>query len=55
MECLFYTARSAAELLECSKQTVQRLCNRGELRAYKRLRKWYILQTDLIAYIKQAN
>lgn len=52
MQSLFYTSESAAALLQCNPQTVQRLCHSGEITAHKRLRKWYILPDALIQFIK---
>jgi len=54
MELLFYTSRTAAALLECHYKTVERLCRSGDIRAVKRLRKWYIMPNALAEYIKTA-
>lgn len=52
---MIYTTTTAAALLECTPVTISRLCSSGELVAYKRLKKWFILQDDLIGYIKGKN
>lgn len=49
----FYTTEEAAELLGSSVQTVRALIKTGQLKAYYKLRKYYILHTDLINYIKR--
>ena len=54
MQSLFYTTETAAELLQCNPQTVQRLCHSGELKAHKQLRKWYILPDDLLFFVKRG-
>ena len=47
-----YTVTTAAAVLDCEPKTIERLCRTGELRAFKRLRKWFILHSDLVAYIE---
>jgi hypothetical protein len=42
-----------SERLNCSVKTLQKLCATGELKAYKKLRKWYVLENDLIEWIKK--
>ena len=49
----FYTTEEAAELLKSNVQTVRSLIKTGQLKAYYKLRKYYILHTDLINYIKR--
>ena len=49
----FYTTEEAAELLKSNVQTVRDLIKTGQLKAYFKLRKYYILHTDLINYIKR--
>ena len=48
----FYTVDEAAEKLNSSEQTIRRLINSGELKATKKLRKWYIFHNDLVNFIK---
>ena len=49
----FYTHEEAAEMLNSNVQTIRRLIKTGQLKAYFKLRKYYILHTDLINYIKR--
>lgn len=49
----FYTVEEAAELLNSSPRTVRELIKTKQLKAYFKLRKYYILHTDLINYIKR--
>ena len=49
----FYTPEEAAEMLNSNVQTIRRLIKTGQLKAYFKLRKYYILHTDLINYIKR--
>lgn len=49
----FYTPEEAAEMLNSNVQTIRRLIKLGELKAYYKLRKYYILHSDLINYIKR--
>jgi hypothetical protein len=48
-----YNLDVLSTLLNCNKKTLQRLCATGELKAYKKLRKWYVLENDLIEWIKK--
>lgn len=41
----------AAALLGVSPDTVQRMCDRGELKAYRVGRQWRIRREDLDAYL----
>ncbi len=47
-----YTLEQAAEALSANVQILRKKIKEGEIKAYKRLRKWYILHSDLVAYIK---
>lgn len=46
-----YSAKSAAELLNCHVKTINKLCREKKLNAYKKLSKWYILHSDIINFI----
>lgn len=50
-----YTVEQVAEKLNTHIQTVRSLLNKGEIKGYKKLRKWYILHSDLLKYIKSEN
>ena len=52
-EVKIYNLDNLSTLLNCNKKTLQRLCAKGEIKAYKKLRKWYVLENDLIAWIKK--
>lgn len=47
-----YTLEQAAEVLNANVQVLRKKIKGGEIKAYKRLRKWYILHSDLVEYIK---
>ena len=47
-----YTLEQAAEALNANTQVLRKKIKEGEIKAYKRLRKWYILHSDLVEYIK---
>ena len=49
-----YTTQKVADLLESNPRTIQGLCREGQLNAYKKLNKWFILHSDLIEYIKKS-
>ena len=48
-----YTVQEAAEVLNSNPRTVRELIKNGDLKAYFKLRKYYILHNDLINYIKR--
>jgi hypothetical protein len=50
-----YTTAAAAELLNSNELSIRRLIKAEKLKAYKKLRKWYILEVDIIAYIKSDD
>lgn len=52
MQKTIYTVTTAAAVLNCDSKTVERLCRAGSLRGYKRLRRWYIIHSDLVEYIQ---
>lgn len=45
------TLREACEVLGVSERALGNEIRSGQLKAYKRLNKWFILKTDLIAYV----
>lgn len=49
----FYTVEQVAEKLNCHPRTVRELIKGNELKAAKKLRKWYVLHSDLLEYIKK--
>jgi excisionase family DNA binding protein len=46
------TVEQAAEILNLTNRTVGDLLRAGRLVGYKKNRQWYLLYSDLIAYIK---
>jgi excisionase family DNA binding protein len=51
----FYTVEAAAELLNSNEQTIRKLINEGNLKASKKLRKWYILHSDILEFLKTSD
>jgi hypothetical protein len=50
-----YTMARAAKLLGSNQRSVADKCRSGELKAYRKFNKWYILHSDLIAFLKSPN
>jgi hypothetical protein len=48
-------AESVAVVLNSSKKVVERELREGKLKGYKRLGKWFVLKSDLVAYIRSAD
>lgn len=48
-----HTIESIAGMLKISAETARKLCRTGEIKAYKKLRKWYVLESDLMNWIKK--
>ena len=46
-----YTIKDLAIKLNSNDRTIRELIESGQLKAFKKLSKWYILHEDLIAYI----
>ncbi len=49
------TLERAAMILDCNERILNERLKNGEIRAYKRARRWYILHEDLIAWIKSGE
>ena len=49
-----YTIDTAAAMLEVTPRTLGDKFRGGEIRAYKRMGKWYTLHSDLVDYLKGA-
>ena len=49
----FYTTEQAAEKLNTSIPTIRQLIKDGKLKAFFKLRKYYILHSDLVDYLKR--
>lgn len=48
-------AEKVAEILNSSKKVIERELREGTLIGYKRLNKWFVLKSDLIDYIRNAE
>ena len=48
-------AEKVALILNSSKKVVERELRDGKLAGHKRLNKWFILKSDLVAYIRNAH
>jgi excisionase family DNA binding protein len=46
-----YTVESTAELLNSNAQTIRKLIRDKELKATKKLNKWFILHSDILEYL----
>ncbi len=50
-----FDAERAAEVLGTSKKVIERELREGKMVGYKRLNKWFVLKTDLIKYLREAE
>jgi len=50
-----HTVEDVSKALKISSKTVRKLCRTGKLKAFKKVRKWFILESDLIEWIKSEN
>lgn len=48
-------ADKVAAILNSSKKVVERELREGKLTGYKRLGKWFILKSELVAYIRSGR
>ena len=48
-------AEKVAEVLNSSKKVIERELREGKMIGYKRLSKWFILKSDLVKYIREAD
>jgi len=55
IEETFYTAEEVAELLGANKKVVEKKLREKELIGSKRFGKWFVLRSDLIAYIESGK
>ncbi len=55
IEETFYTAEKVAELLGANKKVVEKKLRENELIGSKRFGKWFVLRSDLIAYIEAGR
>lgn len=50
-----FDAERVAEILGSSKKIIERELREGKMTGYKRLNKWFVLKSDLVAYIREAD
>lgn len=50
-----FDAEKVAELLSASKKVIERELREGRMTGYKRLNKWFVLKSDLVRYIREAD
>lgn len=48
-------AEKVATILNSSKKVVERELREGKLMGHKRLGKWFVLKSELVAYIRRAG
>lgn len=48
-------AEKVAGILNSSKKVIERELREGSMTGYKRLNKWFVLKSDLIRYIREAD
>lgn len=49
------TTEEVAELLKVTEQTVRKVINDGELKAYKKLNKWFVFYDDVVRFIMSGK
>ena len=50
-----FDAEKVAEILNSSKKVIERELREGKMTGYKRLNKWFVLKSDLVKYIREAD
>jgi len=55
IEETFYTSEEVADLLGANKKVIEKKLREKELTGSKRLGKWFVLRSDLIAYIEAGK
>lgn len=51
----FYNVKDASEKLGCNERVLRSKLGKGEIKGYKRMNKWYILHSDIVAYIQAGK
>lgn len=49
------TVEEVADFLKVNERTVRQAISEGKLKAYKQFGRWYILEADLVAFIKAGK
>ena len=52
MENEFYTASELAEKLNCNIRVLHRKLRAGEIKGYKKMRRWVIFKNDLAKWLR---
>lgn len=55
IDMAFYTVLDAAQKTGFTERYIREVINNGLLKAFKTGRKWFILHTELIEFIKSEN
>ena len=50
-----FDAEKVAEILNSSKKVIERELRERKMTGYKRLNKWFVLKSDLVKYIREAE
>lgn len=50
-----YTIKELAEKLEVTERTISEALRAGDLKGYKKWRKWYVTHTQLLEFIKKEK
>ena len=51
----FYTLDEAAEKLGVNREYLRKRIAKGEIKGYKRFSKWFVLHSDLLAYLQTGT
>lgn len=50
----FYTVAELVDKLGLTDRTIRTKINKGEIKGYKKARKWYVLHSDLLEWVRQG-
>jgi hypothetical protein len=50
---MYINIKEAAKMLNCSEYTARKLCRKKIIPAQKKLKQWYILQSEIIKFIEK--
>ncbi len=50
-----YTPLQLANYLQLSERYIRDVLNNGKLKGYQKSRRWYVLHTDVLVWIKDGN
>jgi excisionase family DNA binding protein len=49
------TVEEVADFLNVNVRTIRQAISEGKLKAYKQFGRWYVLESDLVAFIKAGK